>query len=67
MYDSVAVLAVGDTYAFEITSAPCVYSEPYYAKLTVDSIIVSERRIVVSSLVNRNCGYRALVEGIPKN
>ncbi|HYW31986.1 MAG TPA: hypothetical protein VE869_10810 [Gemmatimonas sp.] len=66
-YDSVAVLAVGETIGFEITSAPCVYGEPYYAKLAVDSVILAERRIVFSSLVNRNCGYRALTEGLPKN
>jgi hypothetical protein len=48
-----------------LASAGCIYGEPYYAKVAVDSIIASERRIVLRTLVNRNCGYRALTEGLP--
>lgn len=67
LVDSVGVLGVGETYAIEIRNSGCIYGEYFYAKVSVDSIIASERRIVLRSLVNRNCGYRALTDGVPKN
>lgn len=66
-FDSTVTVGVGETVAVEVRSSPCVYGEPYYAKVTIDSIIVAERRIVVRSLTNRNCGYRSLTEGLPAN
>lgn len=65
--DSVVVAGIGDTYVFELRQSGCIYQEPFYAKLTVDSIIAAERRIVFRSLVNRNCSFRALTDGLPKN
>lgn len=65
--DSVGVAGVGETYTFELRDSGCIYGEAFYAKLTVDSIIPSERRIVIRTLVNRNCGFRGLVDGLPKN
>ncbi|MEO7521197.1 MAG: hypothetical protein ABIW79_05220 [Gemmatimonas sp.] len=65
--DSIAVAAIGDTYVFELRQSGCIYQEPFYAKLTVDSIITAERRIVFRSLVNRNCSFRGLSDGLPKN
>ena len=67
LVDSVAVAGVGETVVFEIIASGCIYGESFYAKLAIDSIITSERRMVVRSLVNRNCGFRALTEGLPKN
>jgi hypothetical protein len=67
LIDSLAVAGVGETVVFEILASSCIYGESYYAKLAIDSIIASERRMVVRTLVNRNCGYRALSEGLPKN
>ena len=37
------------------------------AKLTVDEIDVPARRMLVRLLVNRNCGYRSLTAGVPKD
>ncbi len=65
--DSTLVVGVGETVVLQLPGSGCVYGEPYYAKLVVDSILVAQRRIVVGSLVNRNCGFRALTVGIPKN
>ncbi len=65
--DSTLVVGIGETVVLQLPGSGCVYGEPYYAKLVIDSIIAAERRIVVGSLVNRNCGFRALTVGIPKN
>ncbi len=66
--DSTQIASVGDTYLLKLIAAGCVYGEPYYGKLVIDSIILAERRIVVRSLTNRNCGgYRSLVAGLPKD
>jgi hypothetical protein len=65
--DTTLVVSAGQTVLVQLQGAGCFLGDPYYAKLVVDSIVVPERRIVVRSLVNRNCGYRALTEGLPKN
>jgi len=65
--DSAVTASVGETYTLELRDSGCSFGEYFYAKLTIDSVIVSQRRIVVRSLVNRNCGYRSLTEGLPKD
>lgn len=65
--DSTVVVSIGELVLVRLTGAGCIYGDPFYAKLAVDSVIASERRIVFRSLVNRNCGFRALTEGLPKN
>ncbi len=65
--DSTLVVGIGETVVLQLPASGCRFGEPFYAKLVVDSIIVAQRRIVVGSLVNRNCGFRALTVGIPKN
>ena len=66
--DSTQIASAGDTYMLKLLAAGCVYGEPVYGKLVIDSIIVAERRIVVRTLTNRNCGgYRSLVAGLPKD
>jgi len=65
--DSTLVVGIGETVVLQLPGSGCIYGEPYYAKLVVDSIIAAQRRIVVGSLVNRNCGFRGLTVGIPKN
>lgn len=65
--DSTAVIGVGETLVLQLRGAGCVLGDPFYAKATVDSIITSERRLVLRTMVNRNCGYRGLEEGIPRN
>jgi hypothetical protein len=63
--DSTLVVSVNEVVLVRLASAGCIYGEPYYAKVAVDSIIANERRIVLRTIVNRNCGYRALTEGLP--
>lgn len=63
--DSTLVAGVNEVVLVRLGSAGCIYGEPYYGKAVVDSIIPAERRIVVRTLMNRNCGYRALTEGLP--
>lgn len=65
--DTTATLALGQSLLIRVTGSGCTFGEPIYAKITIDSIKVSERRLVVRSLVNRNCGYRALTAGLPKD
>ena len=63
--DSTMVVGVNELVLVRLASAGCIYGEPYYAKVSVDSVIMAERRIVMRTLVNRNCGYRSLAEGLP--
>ncbi len=65
--DSAAVAGVGDAFAVQLLTSGCFLNEPYYGKLVIDSIIPADRRIVIRSIVNRNCGLRSLTEGLPKN
>ena len=65
--DSTITLAVGETVTIRLLNSGCVYGEPFYAKLTIDEVNVAERRLLFRTLVNRNCGYRSLLEGIPKD
>ena len=64
--DSTFVVAAGETLIVRLGNAGCIYGEPFYGKFVIDSVIRSERRLVLRSLVNRNCGFRALTEGLPK-
>lgn len=63
--DSAVTVGIGETYTIKLAHSGCTFSEPFYAKFTVDSIDLSQRRVVVRSLVNRNCGYFALTDGLP--
>lgn len=65
--DSVVVVAPRQLVLVRIDGVGCLFGDPFYAKLVVDSIVAAERRVVVRTLVNRNCGYRALTTGLPKN
>ncbi len=63
--DSTYTMKVGEAILVRIVNSGCVYGEPYYAKVAIDSINVAERRLLIRSLVNRNCGYRSLETGVP--
>lgn len=67
--DSVQVASAGDTFLIKVITSGCVYGEPLYGKFVIDSVIVSQRRMVVRAMTNLNCGgYRSLVSGsIPKD
>lgn len=65
--DTTAVLAIGETISIQLPNSGCTFGEPFYAKLTIDDIDVARRSMLVRTLVNRNCGFRALSEGLPKD
>ena len=65
--DSTITLTVGKAIILRIENVGCPYQEPFYAKLTVDSINVVERFAIVRSLVDKNCGYKSLTVGYPTN
>lgn len=65
--DSVLVVAPRQLVLLRLDGVGCLFGDPYYAKMVVDSVLVAERRVVLRTLVNRNCGYRALTVGLPKN
>ncbi|MEO7358869.1 MAG: hypothetical protein ABI120_00980, partial [Gemmatimonadaceae bacterium] len=66
--DTAVVASRGDTYLFKLVTSGCIYGEPLYGKIVIDSVIIAERRLQVRALTNRNCGgYRSLAAGIPTN
>ena len=65
--DSAVVVAPRQLVLLRLDGVGCLFGDPYYAKMVVDSIIAAERRVVLRTMVNRNCGYRALTAGLPKN
>jgi hypothetical protein len=65
--DSALVVAPRQLVLLRLDGVGCLFGDPYYAKMVVDSIIAAERRVVLRTMVNRNCGYRALTAGLPKN
>jgi hypothetical protein len=65
--DTTITLGVGDQITVRLANSGCVYGEPFYAKLTIDEVNVAERRLLFRTLVNRNCGYRSLLAGVPKD
>ena len=65
-FDSVTTAKAGDVFYIELPSVGCVYGEPYYGKMSIDSINVVDRRLVVRAMTNRNCGgFRSLIDGLP--
>ncbi|MBL0941034.1 MAG: hypothetical protein IBJ03_19275 [Gemmatimonadaceae bacterium] len=65
--DTALVVGAGQAVIAQVQGSGCILGDALYAKLVVDSIILTERRLVVRALTNRNCGYRALTVGLPKN
>lgn len=65
--DSAVVTSPGETWVFRLETTSCIYGDPYFGKLIVDGVNSSTRRIAVRFLINRNCGYRDLTEGVPRN
>ncbi|MEO8448870.1 MAG: hypothetical protein ABI647_03710 [Gemmatimonadota bacterium] len=58
-------IAVGDVLYVHSSNAICVLGIPYYAKLQILSIDAVERSVVFKILINTNCGYRGLEQGLP--
>jgi hypothetical protein len=72
-YDTLAArtVNVGDVLAVEMLDLnTCLYSlggQLLYAKLTVDSIDATSRRLYARTVVDPNCGYRSVVpDSIPE-
>ncbi len=65
--DSTLIVSPKEVVLVKLAGSGCIYGDPYYAKLQIDTIIPSERRMILRTLVNLNCGYRDLTVGVPKN
>lgn len=65
--DSSLVVSAKEVVLVKVAGSGCIYGDPFYAKMQIDTIIPSERRMIMRSLVNLNCGYRDLTAGVPKN
>ncbi len=65
--DSTVTAAVGETWVVQLSAGLCAFGDPVYAKLVVDGINTATGRLSVRFLLNRNCGYRDLTEGLPRN
>ncbi len=65
--DSVVTTAVGETWLLEIQSGTCASNDPLYGKFVIDEVNTNTSRVFVRFVLNRNCGYRDLTEGLPRN
>lgn len=65
--DSTLVVGVREVVLVKLAGSGCIYGDPLYAKMQIDTIIPSQRRMILRTMVNNNCGYRDLTAGIPKN
>lgn len=59
-------IAVGDRfYARSEFATMCGASTPLYAKLQIMEVDYEERSVLFRILLNANCGYKSLEEGLP--
>lgn len=65
--DSAVTTRVGETWLVQLQSGTCVNRDPLYGKLVVDEVNTSTKRVFVRLILNRNCGYRDLTLGLPRN
>jgi hypothetical protein len=65
--DSTVSTTVGEVWVVRVDPRICSFGDPFYAKLVVDDVNVLTRRLTVRLLINRNCGYRDLTVGLPRN
>ena len=66
--DSLLVVGVGQSFLVKVSTQYCQYDlrKDIYAKVQVDSVILSERRVILSAFVNPNCGFRSFASGVPE-
>lgn len=66
--DSATIVTVGEVVLIEAQPVACAGTiNPWiYSKLVVDEIDVATRSVVVRMVVDPNCGFRSLDEGIPE-
>ncbi len=65
--DTAVVAQVGEAWLIRIDGSGCPFGDPWYAKLVVDAVDAPARRVGLRVMVNRNCGFRGLTEGLPRN
>jgi len=65
--DSTVTAALGEVWVVRINPGLCSFGDPFYAKLVVDEVDAVTRRLSIRFLINRNCGYRDLTVGLPRN
>lgn len=65
--DSTVTAQVGETWVVQLQAGICTFRDPFYAKLVVDGVNPQTKRLAVRFLLNANCGYRDLTEGVPRN
>lgn len=65
--DSTVSTRIGETWVVRVDPRVCSFGDPFYAKLVVDDVNAVTRRLSIRVLINRNCGYRDLTEGLPRN
>jgi hypothetical protein len=69
-YDSTFVFPVGQTMiidVLEITCGGAILGPNIRGKAAIDSVNLSQRKIFLRVLSNRNCGFRSLAPGRPKD
>ncbi len=65
--DTIPVV-VGDRFYIRTTVSACsVLSVPLYGKMEVTGVDSAAKTVTLKVLVDQNCGYRGLKEGLPKN
>lgn len=68
-YDSLLVVNTGVPVVMELAGTTCTYSlsTAVYAKIVIDSVNTTTRRLFFRSTVDPNCGFRSFQAGIPKS
>jgi hypothetical protein len=65
--DTTMTTVVGETWVVRVNPGLCSFGDPFYAKLVVEDVNLVSRQLSVRFLINRNCGYRDLTVGLPRN
>jgi hypothetical protein len=70
-YDTAMTLQVGRTLLIDVFEATCQGQSflgfNIRAKLMIDSVDATKRQLFFRMIPNRNCGFRSLIEGLPKD
>lgn len=70
--DTAVTVPVGETVVAESRDVfgACLYAlkgQAYYSKIVIDQVDPVLRRIIFTVTVNRNCGFRSFLPGIPED
>ena len=71
VYDSSMVVPIGKTVFVDVVDANCpqfsILGQNIRAKFAIDSARASDRTVYVHILADPNCGFKSLVQGVPKD